>query len=300
LKGKDFSGVAGSGWTFTTPQTPTEIQNPPPIIVTPTPEEPVKEVPPQMPVDPTVSVLAAPAVAETNQAVFTVNEPTGHEMIYYFHPKFKTWIPVPTNQEGGSLTAKVPEGAWVSVMEDVEFKPLADTKNSFANEDIMKLMTLGIVSGYEDGTYKPAETSDRYEVASMLARAMQLDTEKVNMSVLDTVPDAANIPEWARPAVAFMVSNGIMVGTDSGFGGSGEMTRAQLAAIIGRLLPDKESTDAAPFKDASNAPSWAQAGIEKAYQYGILRGYPDGEFKPDRAVTREELAVVLSKLIEIL
>lgn len=41
---------------------------------------------------------------------------------------------------------------------------------------------------------------------------------------------------------------------------------------------------------------WAKTSIDKAKAAGIMAGYPDGTFKPDQAVTRAELAVILDRL----
>jgi flagellum-specific peptidoglycan hydrolase FlgJ len=43
---------------------------------------------------------------------------------------------------------------------------------------------------------------------------------------------------------------------------------------------------------------WAEKDIEKVKAAGIMKGYPDGSFKPDQPVTRAELATVLAKIIE--
>ena len=43
---------------------------------------------------------------------------------------------------------------------------------------------------------------------------------------------------------------------------------------------------------------WGQEAIEKAVEEGLLTGYPDGTFQPDKALTRAELASVLVRLNE--
>lgn len=54
---------------------------------------------------------------------------------------------------------------------------------------------------------------------------------------------------------------------------------------------------AGPFPDV--APNrWSAAAIEIVKNAGLMSGYPDGTFKPTNPVTREELAVVLAKLLK--
>jgi N-acetylmuramoyl-L-alanine amidase len=43
---------------------------------------------------------------------------------------------------------------------------------------------------------------------------------------------------------------------------------------------------------------WAEAAIKKVIADGLMSGYKDGSFKPDRNVTRAELASTLVRLIE--
>lgn len=41
---------------------------------------------------------------------------------------------------------------------------------------------------------------------------------------------------------------------------------------------------------------WAEKSIRRCIKRGLLRGYPDGSFQPDKPVTRAELAVILDRL----
>jgi hypothetical protein len=41
---------------------------------------------------------------------------------------------------------------------------------------------------------------------------------------------------------------------------------------------------------------WAEKAIRRCIERGLLRGYPDGSFGPDKPVTRAELAVILDRL----
>ncbi|MCC3371969.1 polysaccharide lyase family 8 super-sandwich domain-containing protein [Cohnella sp. REN36] len=50
---------------------------------------------------------------------------------------------------------------------------------------------------------------------------------------------------------------------------------------------------------ADIAGHWAEANILKAEKLGIITGYPDGSFRPDRTVTRAEFAVMLAKALKL-
>lgn len=45
---------------------------------------------------------------------------------------------------------------------------------------------------------------------------------------------------------------------------------------------------------------WAEAEIRRCIRRGLIKGYPDGTFAPEKPVTRAELAVVMDRLAELL
>lgn len=44
---------------------------------------------------------------------------------------------------------------------------------------------------------------------------------------------------------------------------------------------------------------WSEEDIRWCLEHGLLKGYPDGSFRPTQAVTREELAAVIRRLVEM-
>ena len=52
---------------------------------------------------------------------------------------------------------------------------------------------------------------------------------------------------------------------------------------------------AATFKDINK--HWAQAYIEKAVAKGLVKGFSDGTFKPDKPVTRAEFTAMANRML---
>ena len=72
----------------------------------------------------------------------------------------------------------------------------------------------------------------------------------------------------------------------------------QLEALVG-----KQGTAAAPKRRSILFPDvpenhWAYAYVKKLADRGLLEGYPDGEFKGDRTITRYEFAAIFSRALE--
>lgn len=75
------------------------------------------------------------------------------------------------------------------------------------------------------------------------------------------------------------------------------ITRAQ---FIGWLIPTfgiKLSEEPIMFKDTMNSPYAAE--IQTALEGGVVTGMPKGTFEPNRSITREEAAVILSRLLQL-
>ncbi len=73
-------------------------------------------------------------------------------------------------------------------------------------------------------------------------------------------------------------------------------TRAQAATVLCRFLNLSGDVISSQFPDMKN--HWAEREISLVLQHGLMEGYPDGSFQPNRAVTREEMAVILQRILQ--
>lgn len=65
------------------------------------------------------------------------------------------------------------------------------------------------------------------------------------------------------------------------------------AFIIAFIRP----ASAQPFEDSSAVPAWAYGAVAKLAADGFVQGYPDGTFRGDRVMTRDEMAVVVARVL---
>ena len=104
---------------------------------------------------------------------------------------------------------------------------------------------------------------------------------------------------WAKASIAAAVQNGWMNGVSAArFEPESPMTRSQAAALLVRVLGIDTSasvTNAPMFTDTAG--HWAQKEIDAAAGAGILVGVGGGRFEPDMPVTREQMAVLLDRLL---
>lgn len=103
---------------------------------------------------------------------------------------------------------------------------------------------------------------------------------------------------WAEASILTAIDEGWMVGvSSSSFRPDGTLTRAEAAATLVRALDPGDWTGERTFKDLDG--HWGQAEIEAAAQYGIVQGTGNGYFSPDEAVTREQLAAMLDRALDL-
>ncbi|MGO4374036.1 S-layer homology domain-containing protein, partial [Paenibacillus sp. MCAF20] len=228
---------------------------------------------------------------------------SNHTLVYYYDSVYKAWIAVPTSVNGNLLGAEVPPGTWISVLENKNVYQPSDSNASWANIDILKMMSLNVLQGFTDNTFKPNVSTTRYQMAVVIAKALNLSITDIHLSTSENNEWLKSIPAWAQPYVAAVLQYGIMVGNGGDFDGEGALTRAQLATMIGKLIKDADASadkHLSNFTDASLIPSWATEGVQRALDNGILQGYPDGSFKPEGTVTRAEMAAIILRLMDYL
>ena len=80
-------------------------------------------------------------------------------------------------------------------------------------------------------------------------------------------------------------------------GGCVSLNWRYLGQIVGVCRPQYKAEESATVDDITGR--WSEEDIRWCLEHGLLKGYPDGSFRPTQAVTREELAAVLRRLVEM-
>ena len=115
----------------------------------------------------------------------------------------------------------------------------------------------GLVSGVGEGRFAPDDLVTREQAATILHQAMPLlglDSPEADLSILDQFADRDQIAQYAQTHMAALVSQGLMSGTGSGLNPKGNLTRAEMAALLYRLLTTSDSETPDPSEDPSLDP----------------------------------------------
>ncbi|OAB47988.1 DUF2252 family protein [Paenibacillus antarcticus] len=112
-----------------------------------------------------------------------------------------------------------------------------------------------------------------------------------------TFADISN--HWAKSEIELLAGKRIIQGTSAQtFSPDATMTRAEFTMLLSRAFVLKETEALGSFSDVSTS-AWYAGAVDAAYKAGIITGFTDGEFHPDQAVTREQMAVMIVKAAEL-
>ena len=116
------------------------------------------------------------------------------------------------------------------------FPDIAD--GQFYSTPAMWAHGTGVISGYDNGRFGPADDITREQMAVMMFRYasyLQLDTS-ARADLYSLFPDADRVSGFAQEAVEWAVAIGLITGDQGNINPQGSATRAQCAAIIQRYM----------------------------------------------------------------
>lgn len=126
-------------------------------------------------------------------------------------------------------------------------------------------------------------------MANQVLKALSAD-----VSAYERIPAAVREPRGLNTADHVPYVSGYHDGT---FRPGKSATRAEVASMISVLLKDRPDDTAAPeFTDIAG--HWGETQIRNVSALGIMKGYPDGSFRPDSAVSRGEAAAIAASLFD--
>ena len=142
---------------------------------------------------------------------------------------------------------------------------------------------------------KPQGKITRAEVATIFFRMLTDESRNEYWSQSNDFTDVA-ADAWYNNAISTMANAGILDGYEDGsFHPNGYITRAEFATIAVRFFDlSYQGEDLFPDIDGH----WAQDYINQAADAGIIEGYPDGTFGPQKQITRAEAVTMVNRTLD--
>jgi len=174
-----------------------------------------------------------------------------------------------------------------------------DTKSHWGSQSIKKAKALGLVKGYEDGTYRPEAPLSALEatvIAVRLAETLGTD-ETVTDTDEATEDEISTVPEWSKQSVK--KANALKIINVNRFHSEVQATRAQAAIMLAKALKlEPISTEELPFPDVATLTAEEIGYLLALQEAGIIQGSPDGKFNPNSSLTRAEIATMLANIAD--
>ena len=148
-----------------------------------------------------------------------------------------------------------------------------------------------------DQTKKPVRPEGkitRAEVATIYFRMLTDENRAANWNQVSGFSDVKS-SAWYNNAISTLTKAGILKGYEDGtFQPNGYITRAEFATIAIRFFSGVyEGEDL--FPDIKG--HWAEEYINNAANKGLVKGYEDGTFGPDRYITRAEAVTLVNRTL---
>ncbi|MGN7479173.1 S-layer homology domain-containing protein [Solibacillus silvestris] len=169
------------------------------------------------------------------------------------------------------------------------FKDITSANSHY--EAIQLLVERGVISGYEDGTFRPNAALTRGQAAKILASVLNLDTSSTNEKFKDVTSKSGYIG-----AINALADAGIINGYEDGtFKPNAPLTRGQMAKILVNAFNLSKSTALThQFKDVSEANGYSY-DIQTLVDYAITEGTSPTTYAPTEAVKRGQMATFVVK-----
>ncbi len=197
---------------------------------------------------------------------------------------------------GGGMDEATPvgtiSGGGVKVFNDLD-------SVSWAEESILELQKAGIVSGDEDGNFRPNDSITREEYLKILMLALDIPMTGEAGHFTDV-----KVEDWYYSYVAGAYASGIVQGiSGEEFGIGRKITRADMAVMLLRALKykgivPKPEKAAFVFSDFDEMPQYATESISVLAEANLMNGVGNNCFAPAANTTRAEAAVATQRIIE--
>ncbi|MHA7965969.1 DUF2252 family protein [Paenibacillus sp. CAU 1782] len=105
---------------------------------------------------------------------------------------------------------------------------------------------------------------------------------------------------WAANTISRAVQLGFINGYgDGSFKPDQQISRAEFAVLLARLLGWDNDEQTGAFTDESTIKNWAIPAVKAAAVRGVITGYSDGSFQPNKAINRAEMAVMIARSLNL-
>ena len=150
--------------------------------------------------------------------------------------------------------------------------------------------------GYADGTVRPEGKITRAEVATIFFRLL---TDDARAKFWMSTNNYTDVPagKWYNNAISTLSNMGVIGGyADGTFKPDAPISRAEFAKIAVSFSNVADLSYRGYFADVKES-DWFSGFVAAAKDAGLIEGYNDGTFKPEKAITRAEVCTIVNRTL---
>ena len=182
---------------------------------------------------------------------------------------------------------------------EVPFPFVDVSKTDWFYNDVKYVWQHDIMNGVSDTKFAPETSMTRAMFVTVLYR-LEGSPDVTGMATPPFTDIGAKNFDWAYNAIVWAYNTGVTKGTSATtFAPGVAISRQEIVTMFYRYAGSPAVSGSPIFGDSSVISSWARDAVQWAKSFGVVNGYPNGNFGPVDATTRGQMAAMIHRYMQL-
>lgn len=182
---------------------------------------------------------------------------------------------------------------------EVPFPFVDVSKTDWFYNDVKYVWQHDIMNGVSDTKFAPETPMTRAMFVTVLYR-LEGSPDVTGMATPPFTDIGAKNFDWAYNAIVWAYNTGVTKGTSATtFAPGVAISRQEIVTMFYRYAGSPAVSGSPIFGDSSAISSWARNAVQWAKSFGVVNGYPNGNFGPVDATTRGQMAAMIHRYMQL-
>lgn len=182
---------------------------------------------------------------------------------------------------------------------EVPFPFVDVSKTDWFYNDVKYVWQHDIMNGVSDTKFAPKTSMTRAMFVTVLYR-LEGSPDVTGMATPPFTDIGAKNFDWAYNAIVWAYNTGVTKGTSATtFAPGVAISRQEIVTMFYRYAGSPAVSGSPIFGDSSVISSWARDAVQWAKSFGVVNGYPNGNFGPVDATTRGQMAAMIHRYMQL-
>lgn len=182
---------------------------------------------------------------------------------------------------------------------EVPFPFVDVSKTDWFYNDVKYVWQHDIMNGVSDTKFAPETKMTRAMFVTVLYR-LEGSPDVTGMATPPFTDIGAKNFDWAYNAIVWAYNTGVTKGTSATtFAPGVAISRQEIVTMFYRYAGSPAVSGSPIFGDSSVISSWARNAVQWAKSFGVVNGYPNGNFGPVDATTRGQMAAMIHRYMQL-